>query len=86
MTELQSEHTHLTTLISTIMVIVFVCLIYTCCYKVSEKIDYAMPPAQHVEFDKLLVKHGLYKRFSVIEVKWDGSKWFLRKGELCRFQ
>ncbi len=48
--------------------------------------DRTLPPAEKVRYDRLLMKHGLAGRFSVIEVRDNGKLWFEREGEKCKFQ
>ena len=44
-----------------------------------------LSPPQKLEHDRLLLKHGLDHRFSVIEIAADGQLYFFRDGQRCKF-
>jgi hypothetical protein len=42
--------------------------------------------AEKVRFERLLLKHGLHGKVSVVEVRQDGKLFFLRNGERCELR
>ena len=45
-----------------------------------------IPEHRKAEFSRLIKKHGLYGKVAVIEINQeDGTLWFMRDGQRCRF-